>query len=284
MRVLVLMAALLVFGPASAAAETVTYRGKTSQGLKTVVKVKDGKVQTVNVPWKTRRCRPRGYMLSYPRFIYTNSSADPIEQDGSRFSDGGRVTVPHRNGSGKARLNVHLRGRIAGNSMSGTQTISARTRDNLGRHTCKSHVRWHATLVTASAAQAPPADGTYRGRTSQGYKTVAKVKDGVLQSVNVPWLGHCKDKGWVWGPMTRFSWTNTPDGPIEHSGNEFSDGGRIPWHQPGERAVIKARLKGRLSGNRISGTQRTTVRVLRSRHGRDYCKAKVRWSATLVGG
>src|SRR4051794_5470965 len=88
-----------------------------------------------------------------------------------------------------------------------------------------------AVLLPVGAAEAMT-DGTYRGRTSQGYKTVAKVKDGVLQSVNVPWLGHCKNKKYVWGPMTLFRWTYSPDGPITH-GNEFVDSGRTVRHKGG---------------------------------------------------
>src|SRR3954453_20299224 len=92
------------------------------------------------------------------------------------------------------------------------------------------------TEATAGAAEAKPLDGTYRGKTSQGHKTVAKVKQGRLKHVSFRWLGHCRDKGYVWGPMRTF-WTDTRDGPIEQHGGRFTDEGKIHWHVNGERAL-----------------------------------------------
>jgi hypothetical protein len=112
-----------------------------------VVKISaDGTVQSVNVPWKTRRCRPRdGYSISFHPFRYTNTSDNPIEHSGNRFSDGGRRTLSDK--VSKVILNAHMTGRIAGDRITGAQTVSVRTHDKFGRHTCTSHVRWSATRV-----------------------------------------------------------------------------------------------------------------------------------------
>jgi len=138
-------------------------------------------------------------------------------------------------------------------------------------------------VLFAGAAQAKPLDGTYRGKTSQDRKTVAKVKDGLLQSVSFRWVGHCRAKGYVWGPM-KTTWTNAPNGPIEQHGNRFTDEGKIVWRAHGERAVLRSHLAGRISGDRITGVQSVKIRVTKSSHGRDYCTSKVRWSAKRVRG
>jgi hypothetical protein len=132
-------------------------------------------------------------------------------------------------------------------------------------------------LVSAPSALGAGTDGTYRGRTSQGYKTHMVVKGGLVKSVNIPWLGHCRRKNVVWGPMTKFWWTDPPS-----QGDSFSDGGRIHRNQAGEKAVIIAHLHGRFSGDRVSGTQTTSVRFRSADVGRNFCKAKIRWSARLV--
>ena len=137
-------------------------------------------------------------------------------------------------------------------------------------------------LVGAGAAQAKPLDGTYRGKTSQGYTAVVVVKRGVLQSATLPWVGACRDKRYRWGPIKHFRWTNDPDDPIEQSGNSFSDGGKVTHDVKGEHSVTEAHLKGHFSGKRVSGTQVTKVHV-RTGGARDYCHARIRWSAKLAG-
>jgi hypothetical protein len=138
------------------------------------------------------------------------------------------------------------------------------------------------TVVPVGVALAANPDGTYRGKTSQGFNAVMKVQGGLVQRVNVPWRGHCRAKGFHWGPEKPFWWTNAPEGPIEQSGNTFSDSGRIVRKKHGNRAVIKVSLHGHISGNTVKGTETAKVRV-HDQHGRDVCKAHVRWSATLAG-
>jgi hypothetical protein len=140
-------------------------------------------------------------------------------------------------------------------------------------------------MVFANAAGAAAATTTYRGKTSQGFTTVVKVKDGVLRSVSVPWVGHCRDKRFKWGPVRPFRWVNDPADPIETKGKAFSDSGRSVTHSHGDRVVSSARLRGHFSasGDRVSGTQKASVHV-RVNGVRDYCSARVRWSAKLVPG
>ena len=47
--------------------------------------------------------------------------------------------------------------------------------------------------------------------------------------------------------------------------------------------MTTAHLKGRFRGNKVSGTQSMTVRYRGKNGSRDFCSAKVRWSAALAG-
>ena len=140
------------------------------------------------------------------------------------------------------------------------------------------------TLVAAAPAAAAPLDGTYRGRTTQGFKTVAVVKDGVLQRISIPYVAKCRDKRYQWGPVKPNRWVNDPKEPIEHSGNRFSDSGRGRFPQRGGGVVIlTGHLSGRFSGKRVTGKQSVSVRIRHKDGYRDYCKATVRFSAKLTG-
>jgi hypothetical protein len=140
-----------------------------------------------------------------------------------------------------------------------------------------------AALVPAVSAEAAGPDGTYRGRTSQGYKVVLKVQGGKVQSVSVPWVGHCRSTHSRWGPVKPNRWTNDPADPIEQQGDSFSDSGRARGHYQGARWVTTAHLKGHFDGNRVSGRQTATVRFRAKNGRRDFCKSTVRWSAKLAG-
>jgi hypothetical protein len=135
--------------------------------------------------------------------------------------------------------------------------------------------------MLAGAASGKPLDGTYRGKSSQGFKVAVVVKKGVLQSVKLPWVGKCRSKRFRWGPV-KGRWVNDPKDPIEQSGNSFSDSGKVTRDVKGEHSVTVAHLKGHFSGRRVSGTQVTKVHV-RANGEKDYCHARVHWSAKLVG-
>jgi hypothetical protein len=140
-----------------------------------------------------------------------------------------------------------------------------------------------ATALLPAAAAAAPLDGTYRGRTSQHYKVKAVVKGGVLESISVPWLAHCRDKDFDWGPVKPFRWTNDPKEPIEQSGNRFSDSGDGTQHFKEGRVKSVGHISGRFSGKRVSGVQSTSARIHTKSGYRTYCKARVRFSAKLTG-
>jgi hypothetical protein len=74
-----------------------------------------------------------------------------------------------------------------------------------------------------------------------------------------------------------------PEDPIDQQGDSFSDSGRTHGHYKGSRWVTTAHLSGHFDGNRVSGTQGTTVRFRAKNGKRDFCSAKVRFSATLAG-
>jgi hypothetical protein len=150
MKRLSLATALLVIavvGPAEALTQDATYRGTTDQGFKTFVKVRDGRVQSVNVPWKATRCQPSDrYAITFSRMVYTDTDSNPISFNGTKFSDSGVETrkVP----GGKAKATVKVKGRfIEGNRVEGTQRISVVSKDKYGRHECKAFVRWTAKVV-----------------------------------------------------------------------------------------------------------------------------------------
>jgi hypothetical protein len=148
LTLLVMVAAFsLLTGPALGAADG-TYRGRTSQGLKTYVKVREGEIKAVNVPWVAwaRNCRPYDHRMAYgyPKlFRYVADASDPIERSGNRFSDSSASS--YRSRGWTIRLRSRLSGRIAGNRITGTHDVRLRIRNKWGRFRCSRHVRWSAT-------------------------------------------------------------------------------------------------------------------------------------------
>lgn len=126
-------------------------------------------------------------------------------------------------------------------------------------------------------------DGTYKGRTSQGYKARLVVRDGRLKFANIQWLAHCRNRDVTWGPVTYSPWTDTPEGPIEQEGNDFSDSGGGRRVRPNERAYIIQHLSGHFSGDRVSGRMTSTVRFrAKGIKGRQYCRSRLRFNAKRV--
>jgi hypothetical protein len=140
-------------------------------------------------------------------------------------------------------------------------------------------------LAFAATALAAGTDGTYRGQTSQGFKARVVVRDGAVQKVVVPFRAKrgCRPRDGYAVTFPRFNYTNEPKGPIEQSGNKFSDSGRVvlPVDDRG-RAVINAHLRGSFSGNRVSGVQTISMRTS-GRYGPHRCTARMRFSAKLGG-
>jgi hypothetical protein len=139
------------------------------------------------------------------------------------------------------------------------------------------------TAFSATAFAATIADGTFRGRTSQGFKARVVVDKGQVQLVRLPWRArHCRPHTGYVIKFPHFVYTNDPEGPIEQPAKlgRFHDGGRLVDGPRNNRAVVLARLKGHFVGaDRVEGTQTIRVRT-HDRYGNHRCTAKMRWSAT----
>ena len=114
-------------------------------------------------------------------------------------------------------------------------------------------------LIIALAALALPgsaAAADYRGKTSQGLRASAFVKDGRLKLLKINWAAPC-DHGPRWKARTR--WEDKPEGPIEHDGSKFTDSGSHEQVFPDGRVTFTQKLAGQFSDRRISG--KMTVRM-----------------------
>ena len=148
---LVLFAAVSVAATAYAAPpDNGRFRGRTSQHLNVTVVVKDGRVDLVNTPWRTRNCKPRdGYRMGFDNWYFADIARSPIEQTPTldSFSDGGNPVVVKNN-----RTRYVVRSRVAGHfvgddEIRGTLRVRARSRGRYGFHRCTQRVRWSAKLV-----------------------------------------------------------------------------------------------------------------------------------------
>lgn len=139
------------------------------------------------------------------------------------------------------------------------------------------------TLVTATAFAAPVADGTLRGRTSQGYKASVLVQQGKVDFIVLPFKARrCTPRNGYAVRFPRFNWQNNPNGHgIEQSadGRRFTDAGRVVVGKRGNRSVVDAKLSGHFeSDDKVVGTQRAVIHS-NDRYGKHRCVAKVRFSA-----
>jgi hypothetical protein len=142
--------ALLATAVTAMAAPTTTYRGTTNQkARKAYVKVKNGEVQSVNVPWitKPKNCTPNdGYSVGDGRpFIYFNTTDQPIVRTGNKFTAKQRVTLKETHG--KVVVDAKLSGKFSGKHATGTSKIVANANDQFGHHKCKVTVSFSTTLV-----------------------------------------------------------------------------------------------------------------------------------------
>jgi hypothetical protein len=144
------VAILAVVGPAEALTQDATFRGSTTQGYHSFVKVRDGRVQSVNVPWRATNCKPAtNYKIEFPRYVYIDAKSDPIKRNGIWFRDSGRDTVGigEDGKEGKALVVSRMKGHFEGNRVVGYQRISVRTNDRYGRHSCKAFMRFSGKIV-----------------------------------------------------------------------------------------------------------------------------------------
>jgi hypothetical protein len=135
--------------------------------------------------------------------------------------------------------------------------------------------------TTAAAATTVP-DGTFHGRTSQGFKARVVVDKGQVQFVLLPWRAkRCTPHTGYSVTYRRWNYRNSPNGPIEQTPqpDRFHDGGRLVHKQPGARDVIVGRLTGHfVDSDHVEGTQTIRVRT-HDKYGRHRCTAKIHWSA-----
>jgi hypothetical protein len=142
-----------------------------------------------------------------------------------------------------------------------------------------------ALLLTAVAAMAAPTM-TYRGTTNQkSRKAYVKVKGGVIQSVNVPWITTRKNctpnDGYSLGDGRPFLYFNTTDQPIVRHGNKFTSKQRVTLKESHGKAVVDAKLSGKFSGKHATGTSKIVANA-NDQFGHHTCKVTVSFSTTLV--
>lgn len=98
----------------------------------------------------------------------------------------------------------------------------------------------------------------YRGKTAQGRKASGRVVDGRLKLFKVSWKVPCDHAG----PWTdRTHWEDKPDGPIEHDGSKFTDGGEEEHKLRDGRIVYNLKLSGAISDTSLKGKMTVRMRL-----------------------
>jgi hypothetical protein len=136
-----------------------------------------------------------------------------------------------------------------------------------------------ASGLAAGAAEAKIVKLT--GQTTQGFPVVAWVKNGRLVLVRLKWTARCHRTHDVLGPTNTY-WRDTPDGPIEQTGNTFTDSGTLRYRLPRKQhGVVHEKLKGTFSTTKVSGVQTISESIFNRRGKKlDVCSSKVRFSAS----
>ena len=119
----------------------------------------------------------------------------------------------------------------------------------------------HLLSLIAIGALAVPATATaadYRGKTSQGLRVAAFVKDGRLKLLRIDWKARCDHNG-PWRDRTR--WQDKPEGPIQHDGSKFRDGGIEDKRFSDGRVVFNSKLSGELLEGRIKGKMSVRMKL-----------------------
>ena len=137
-------------------------------------------------------------------------------------------------------------------------------------------------LVLVPAALAV-IDGTYRGRSSQGFRVSAQSTDTQVQRVSIPWrASNCFPDDGYSIRVRRFVYRNDEATAINQSGSRFGASRRVSLKSDDGRAIVSARMSGRMTDHdRVAGTQRINVRT-DDAAGEHRCSASIRWSAKLV--
>lgn len=115
-----------------------------------------------------------------------------------------------------------------------------------------------AVLLALLLAPATASAADYRGKTSQGLRVAAFVKDGRLKLLRIDWKARCDHSG-PWKERTR--WQDKPEGPIVHEGSKFRDGGIEDKRYPDGRVVFNSKLSGELLKGRIKGKMSVRMKL-----------------------
>jgi len=135
-----------------------------------------------------------------------------------------------------------------------------------------------AVAALALPASAPGAE--YRGKTAQGLKVSARVTDGRLKLLKITWRVPCDHAG-PWKDRTY--WEDRPEGPIEHDGTRFTDGGVQERKFTDGRVTYNLKLSGEIADKRITG--KMTVKMkLYSTDGEhvNNCRGTIRFNIPRV--
>jgi hypothetical protein len=144
-----------------------------------------------------------------------------------------------------------------------------------------------ASVLFAALVVVPTAlavfDGTYRGRSSQGFRVTAQSTDTQVQRVNIPWRAtDCLPRDGYSISVRSFVYKNDESMAIEQDGSRFGASRRVSLKSDDGRAIVSARMSGRMTDHdRVAGTQRINVRTSDG-EGKHRCSARIKWSAKLV--
>jgi hypothetical protein len=114
-----------------------------------------------------------------------------------------------------------------------------------------------ALLALALPVQASAATTDYRGKTKQGLKASARVVDGRLKLFKITWKVPCERGRWT----DRTLWDDRPEGPIEHDGSKFSDGGKERVQFEDGSVDYNLKLAGDFTDKRIKGKMTAKLKL-----------------------
>jgi hypothetical protein len=129
-----------------------------------------------------------------------------------------------------------------------------------------------ALLALALPVQASAAATNYRGKTKQGLKASARVVDGRLKLLKINWKVPCEHGRWT----DRTYWEDRPEGPIEHDGSKFTDGGKERVKFDDGSVDYNLKLAGDFTNERIKGKMTAKLKLYdRSGELIDSCRGTI---------
>ena len=129
--------------PASAQADAVNYRGKTSQGKRASARAVDGRLKLIKTVWSVP-CRSKKGVRYFGVTKWTDTASGPIEQPGDgTFTDSGRYE--NELDEGRAVVKETISGSFDASHVAATKnTITVKVYNRSGRQidTCKGTIRF----------------------------------------------------------------------------------------------------------------------------------------------